>query len=338
MRPLVFALCLSALFACGGGSDSPPDAPELTGEKFSMTWGPVNVPPGTEETQCIWKRLENTEEIKVHQMHNVLSGGSHHLIVYKDDKDTTEQLTPVPCEPFTGALNTTGMVAPIAITQRADDPIFLPNGVAYTFAPGQMVKLEMHYLNRGDVDEDVTANVDFYVADPATIEHEAAILFTGSADIDIPAMQSATLHQFFTVPVNAHLDDAKIFAITGHEHALGTGVKVNVAPAKAGPMTEVYAPDPFVWSEPATVTFSEPFTIPAGGGFDFTCTWTNTTSEPVRFGESAKKEMCFFWAYYYPSQGSKVCVHTDEYGGANGIDICCPGDGFCSYIEDFLNQ
>jgi hypothetical protein len=344
MRQLVFALCTATvLAACGGGSttggdddDVPTDAAELSGEKFSMTWGPVTVPAGIENTQCIWKRLSNTTEIKVHQMHNVLSGGSHHLIVYKDDMDTTEQLTPMPCEPFTGALNASGMVAPLAITQRADDPIFLPEGVAYTFAPGQMVKLEMHYLNRGDTPQDVTATVDFFSADPATIQHEAAILFTGSADIDLAAGPQS-LHQFFKVPPSIDLSQSKIFAITGHEHALGTGVKVNVAPAKAGPMTEVYAPDPFSWSEPETVTPAEPFSVPTGGGFDFTCSWNNTTGQNVEFGESAKKEMCFFWAYYYPSQGSKVCIHTDQYGGVDGLDVCCPGDGLCAYVDMILN-
>ena len=64
--------------------------------------------------------------------------------------------------------------------------------------------------------------------------------------------------------------------------------------------------------------------IPAGGGFDFECKWTNTGSTAVKFGESANDEMCFFWAYYYPSQGAKVCIHTEQYGGAAGIDICCP--------------
>jgi hypothetical protein len=199
-----------------------------------------------------------------------------------------------------------------------------------------MIKLEMHYLNRGDAAVDITAMVDFFAADPATIQYEAAVLFTGSPDIDIPSMQSATLHQFFTVPANANLGEAKIFAITGHEHALGTGVKINLAPSPSGPMTEVYAPDPFVWSEPATVTPDEPFMIPAGGGLDFTCTWTNTTSQAVGFGESAKKEMCFFWAYYYPSQGSKVCFHTEQAGGANGIDLCCPGDSLCGFVSQLL--
>lgn len=338
MRQLLLAACTCSLIACGGGDDAPADAPTLSGEKFSLTWGPVTVPPGVEDTQCIWMRLGNTTEIKVHQMHNVLNDASHHLIVYKDDMDTTEQLTPVPCQPFTGALNLSGMIAPIAITQKEDDMIFLPDGVGYTFAPNQMVKLEMHYLNRGDTPQAVQATVDFYAADPATIQHEASILFTGSPDIEIPAGAMHTLHQFFTVPANIDLSQAKIFALTGHTHQYGTSVKVSVAPGKTGPMTEVYAPSPFSWTEPETRTFDEPFSVPVGGGFDFECTWHNTSGSQVGFGESANEEMCFFWAYYYPSQGSKVCFHTDQYGGADGLNICCPGDSLCSYVEDFLGN
>jgi len=50
------------------------------------------------------------------------------------------------------------------------------------------------------------------------------------------------------------------------------------------------------------------------------------------FGESANNEMCFFWAYYWPSQGSKVCFHTEQYGGH---DLCCPGDSLCSLASNF---
>ncbi|NVB81582.1 MAG: hypothetical protein HOV81_24525, partial [Kofleriaceae bacterium] len=202
MRCLLLALTLSSLVACGkdpgddgggGGGGGGVDA-GFTGESFRLTWGPVNVPPSKEDTQCIWLRLNNETEIKVHSLHNVLSGGSHHLIVYKDDMDTTEQTTPTPCEPFTGALNSSGMVAPIAITQKADDKIYLPDRVAYTFAPHQMVKLEMHYLNATDSTESVKGDVDFFVAKASDIDHEAAILFTGSPDIDIKAGKTASLH------------------------------------------------------------------------------------------------------------------------------------------------
>jgi hypothetical protein len=336
MRRLMLALTLCSSFGCGG-EQTPADAPMLEGEKFSLTWGPVSVPAGREDTQCIWMRLPNTTEIKVHQMHNVLNAASHHLIVYKDDMDTTEQLTPTPCQPFTGALNTTGMIAPIAITQKHDDMIFLPNRVAYTFAPNQMVKLEMHYLNASDQTQQVQATVDFFVAEPSSIDYEASILFTGSPDVSIAPGETKTLHQFFLVPDYLDLSESKIFAITGHTHKLGTNVNVRVGPSKTGPMTEVYAPNPFKWDEPETTAYNgDPFSIPNGGGLDFECTWTNTTSQTVGFGESATDEMCFFWAYYYPSQGSKVCIHTEQYGGANGLNACCPGDSLCSLIDDMF--
>jgi len=110
MRHAVLALFV---IACGGSDPPGPiDAPQLTGEMFRLTYGPVTIAPGKEGTRCIWLRLPNTTEIKVHQVRNVLSSSSHHLIVYKDDMDTTEQTTPVDCEPFTGALNTTGAIAP----------------------------------------------------------------------------------------------------------------------------------------------------------------------------------------------------------------------------------
>ena len=81
-------------------------------------------------------------------MHNVLSASSHHLIVYKDDMDTTEQLDADRRASRSPARSTRrGMVAPLVITQKEDDEITLPDGVAYTFAPHQMIKLEMHYLN-----------------------------------------------------------------------------------------------------------------------------------------------------------------------------------------------
>jgi hypothetical protein len=83
------------------------------------------------------------------------------------------------------------------------------------------------------------------------------------------------------------------------------------------------------WGEPATVKLDPPVTIPANGGFRFTCNYDNKGNTDVKFGESANDEMCFFWAYYYPSKGAFVCAHTDQFGS---IDICCPGNPLCSKL------
>jgi hypothetical protein len=327
-----------------GGSDAGPggvitDGPPLVGTPYSLQYPTLEVAPGEENTQCIWLNLSNTSEITVHQVHNILSNNTHHLIVYKDDMDTTEQTTPVDCQPFAGALNATGNIEPIVITQAKDDELTLPDGVAYTLAANQMIKLEMHYINTGEGSGSAFADVNFYAVDPSTITDEAAVLFTGSPDIQIPANQQFTLHEYFQVPTYMDLSKSNLFAITGHEHHWGTGVSINVAPDGTGPFTNVYDPSPFLWAEPATETFATPFGVPLGGGFDFTCTWNNMSSAEVDFGESANDEMCFFWAYYYPAltvvnsvptEGSEVCIHTEQYGGLNA---CCPGDGLCAEIQ-----
>ena len=41
--------------------------------------------------------------------------------------------------------------------------------------------------------------------------------------------------------------------------------------------------------------------------------------------------MCFFWVYYYPSQGAHVCFHSEK-APQFGTDICCPGDPLCAFI------
>jgi hypothetical protein len=320
---------LSLMFACGGSGEDPPspDAPGLSGDKYEVAFGPVTVQPGQEDTRCIQVRLTNTAAIKVHQMHNVLGPGSHHLIVYKDDMTTEEQTTPFACDPFTGALNPSGMVAPIMITQRADDPLYLPPGVAYTMNANQMMRVEMHFINSTDAPIEAMATVELYAAPDDTVQHEANILFIGSPDIDIAPGASVTLQQYFT-PSRAQLDleGAKFFAITGHTHQFGTDMQVAIAPTNGGAREMVYQPAAFKWDEPETQIHKPEFVVPEGNqaGFDFRCDYTNTSNQQIGFGESANDEMCFFWAYYYPSKGAHVCVHTEQFGG---IDLCCPDAG-----------
>jgi hypothetical protein len=326
MGRLFHALPIAACVVVGCRSERPTsfqDAPPLTGTPYSVTWGPVLVQPGVEDTQCIWMSLGNTGPIKVHQFVDQLDLISHHLIVYTDNMDTTEQATPVACQPFTGALSASAMITPIAITQTHLDEITLPPGVGYTLGANQMIKLEHHYFNETDSPQIAVATTTLYAADDSAIQYEAGVLITGSLDINIPAGSNVALHQFFTVPTYEDFSQVNIFAVTGHEHHLGTGVDVNVAPSPTGPMTQVYNPNPFSWASPTTQAQDPFFSIPNGGGYDFTCTWDNTTGSAVTFGESATNEMCFFWQYYYPSQGPKVCINS---GGAS---ICCPEDPLC---------
>ena len=85
------------------------------------------------------------------------------------------------------------------------------------------------------------------------------------------------------------------------------------------------------------IQYDPPLHFQKGEGFRDRCSWNNTTNKSVGFGEGGTDEMCFFWAYYYPSQGYRTCINAGQYGEAMGIDqICCPGSPLCALVSEWF--
>ena len=329
MQSSFFRVCvgssLALLTACGSSGSPPPagaaaDA-QTAGVSYALDFGPISVGPGVENTQCIVKRLGNEAPIHVGQIHDILGDASHHMIVYRVN-DTTEQTTPFNCKPFTDTLNpATGN--PLVISQKKDDLVQLPPGVAFTLDANQMLRIEMHYINPDTSPVTLHSTSTLTALPDAQFHDEASFLFVGDPTISIPPMSSMTLGPVF-FPIPDKYANSNFFAITGHEHHLGTNVQVWTATGADDPSpTAVYQVPGWTWSEPKTLLFDPPFQVPAGGGLKFQCDWTNDSPNMVSFGESANDEMCFFWAYYYPSQGASVCLHEESDAGSS--DLCCPG-------------
>ena len=327
------ALFVTLLLVACSSSDDEPEGPgdPVYGTEWTVDWGPVTVAAGMEDTRCVVKRVGNDGPIHIGKMVNELGSASHHMVVYRLSEGE-EVLEPQPCTPFVDVLDPS-RGAPLAVTQKESETITLPTGVAYTLAPDQLVRIEMHYINTSDADVEVSASTTLVEIPDEDFQYEADFLFIGNPDIEIAPHSDFTVGPSF-LPLPEDLADIHVFAITGHEHQWGTGVEVALAPAEAGPDEMVYAPDPFLWNEPETTYHAPALDIPSGAGFRFTCDYYNGSDATVDFGESANDEMCFFWAYYYPSKGAKVCAHSDQYN----VDLCCPGSALCSYLEDFLNQ
>lgn len=333
MRKLFGLIFCGALtVGCGSSNDiafnKPPIEEQFTPSTYTVNFPAITVAPGTENTQCIVARIGNDELIRVHEIHNVLPTGSHHLIVYRT-ADTEEKLMPYDCQPFVDALDPS-KGSTVMVTQKHDETLTLPDGVGMSMSPSQMVRLEMHYVNPTAAPIEVTATSTFVTMSDKQYKDEADFLFIGNPDISIPAHSKQTLGPtFFGLP--DELADVKFFGLTGHTHQMGTNVTVAAADTSAGPDKSVYDVPGWLWSEPETVVHDPPFSIPQGGGFRFTCEYNNTGNQKVGFGESANDEMCFFWAYYYPSRGAYVCVHTNKIGG--GYDMCCPGNSLCGLLQ-----
>jgi hypothetical protein len=316
-----FALPLAAI-GCG----SEPSGPTLT-DSYTVTWGPLEVPAQAERTQCVVKRLGNTDPARIAKFHNVLGLSSHHLIVYRV-ADTVEQPTPVDCTPFFDLLDP-AKGSPLVITQKPDDTLELPRGVAYTLEANQMVRLEMHYVNATTMPRIVEATSTFTAIPDAEFRDEASFLFIGNPDINIAAMSQATVGPSF-FPVGTDFESVNFFGITGHTHQWGTQMVVSNAANAGDPGTALYDVPGWRWDEPATVKLDPPLKLAPGAGFRFSCGYDNKSAQRVYWGEDANDEMCFFWAYYYPSKGAKVCIHTDRFGGQ---DLCCPGSDLCRYFD-----
>ncbi len=278
----------------GGSFEPPPGA-------LTVSFGPFTVPAGTERTQCVTKRLGNATAIHVGQIHNELIGVSHHLIVYRVG-DAVEKLDPQDCQPFADTLDPNKGV-PLMITQSKNETLDLPKGVGFDLDANQMIRLEVHFINPNADDRTIEGHSTFVPMPDGEFQNEAGFVFAGDTLIVLPPNQKTTINRFISMPPD--LVGKSFFGFTGHEHQMGTNVRVGMGNG-VGPAVPVYDVPNFTWSEPPTVYHDPPIVLPDGNGFSITCDYENTSSNQITFGETANDEMCFFWSYYYPNVGAKV--------------------------------
>lgn len=311
-------LCIVILAAACQTADRPATS-------FSVEWGSRAVAPGIEGSKCIVTSLGNTVPVRVNSVETVLGPTSHHMMIYRE-RETVEKREPFECVSFVNALN--AHFAPMFIAQKLSDVLTLPPGVAFTIEPGELIRVELHYINTTDFDSTANAKVVFHGIEESEYRDEASFFFVGTPDVLVPPLKDSSLGPIY-FPLPPGFEDAQFFAITGHQHRMGTGVTVDVVPNKQAEGSSVYTPDGFQWDSPETVYHDPPFAVPAGGGFRFTCKWHNKSDKTLRYGGSSLDEMCMFWTYYYPSQGTKVCFHTEI---PVAFDTCCPGAPGCGTI------
>jgi hypothetical protein len=325
--------------ADGGGGEADggtvQDGGTLVETAYEIVMNVPRIAPGSEKTYCVVKRLDNAEIALVRQIETTLSAGSHHLVVYRYDErmaadaGVMERTTPFECRPFVEVARF--QAVPIMISQTRREQLPLPAGVVYEMAPRQLVRVEAHYLNATAQPIDPQATVTFRAVPDTPGLQRADFLFFGTPDIELAPGRSATVGPRFVshgIP-----EGARIYAMTTHTHHYGTQFKVQKSTSRSDPGTAIYDYRDWQWDEPPVKRFSDPLMFASGEGVRFTCEYTNTSSDPVQWGESAEEEMCFLWLYYYPSSGFRICVDTDLY---NAGQVCCPGDFVCQFLGDFL--
>jgi Copper type II ascorbate-dependent monooxygenase, C-terminal domain len=266
-----------------------------TSTTITTSVGPIPVMSNEETTVCITLRLPNTDSVYIPRITVDLAPGSHHLVVYRS-MATEENLTPAPCTAFQGILM--GQAVPLMISEKLADDLTFPQGVALKIEPHQMIELEAHYINTGATTLQGTGNVHFETV-PVTTANviESDLGFFGTLGIVIPPGVQSNGPMFVKGLAGTHG-----FALTTHEHRLGTDFKIWAA-TSATDVNHTPVADTTDWSNPPLYRLSPELDFDGNNGLAYQCTWNNTTGQVVTFGESALQEMCFLWMYYYPSQG-----------------------------------
>jgi hypothetical protein len=282
---------------------------------YTTSIGPIALDPGVEETNCITIPLNNAEGGWVRRSRADLSEGSHHMIVYTSSA-TTPSPTPTPCQSLGGIL--TGQ-HPVFIAQQPTATLEFPSDetntpVGFQIAPNQMLTLEFHTINTTQAALMVTGKAYIDTIPLATTVTASDLAFWGTEQISIPAQGTFDTGVLF----QAAIPGTHSFAVTTHQHHLGTEMKVWYSTGVTD--TSDMVADGKDWSNPPLVMLSPALDFPAGAGkgFAYECAWNNPTSSVVNFGESFNDEMCFLWHYYYPSQGFQICA--DSLDGKN--DFC----------------
>jgi Copper type II ascorbate-dependent monooxygenase, C-terminal domain len=295
--------------ATGGGAPWDPGGKVTT---YHAKFKDVSVPMGGENTQCMTFRLDNPEAVNVRRFHTTLTQGSHHMVLYKSTA-TTENTVPTDCQALGGILDGEH---PVFIAQQALANLELPTDtdanlpVALKMEAHQMVKLELHYFNTSSSTITVNGDIDVDTIPSSAKVTEADLAFWGTQQINIPPHGEFDTGTHF----QRGIPNTKSFAVTTHEHHLGTEMRVwfgtSTEAAKGQPLADSHS-----WSDPPLVLLAPPVKfgpapngeLASSDGFAYDCHWVNPTANGVQFGESVNDEMCFLWHYYYPSQGFEVC-------------------------------
>jgi hypothetical protein len=292
MRKRLFSSIALFLTACGGGTGL-----TTTGGDGGMQQGPspdmadpnaivlamtsFTVPAGSEIYKCQNFANPVGADIEVQSFESHMTPGSHHMLVFYKDNLTNSALED--CSGLEFAPTPYG-------TQRPDDGVTFPPGVAAQILKTQGLRLQSHYLNATQQPITASVRVVLHPAAPGSVQQNAGVFFFLNNNLSIPPTgQPFSLTQTCTIPV-----DLNVIKADSHMHQHAT----HFIATNAG--RTVYETSD--WNEPKPTLFDPPFQYAAGSTVTFTCTWVNNTGMTLTFGESARtNEMCIFSGNVYPT-------------------------------------
>ncbi|HXU69952.1 MAG TPA: hypothetical protein VN947_11520 [Polyangia bacterium] len=292
---VVFALALGgcagrAAVATDGGTPAHAITDDGQGH-YTITLDRFTVAPGAERYACQdFANPFGGSDAAIHAFASHMTPGSHHLLVFYRPGAADDALAD--CSGTEFAPGPYG-------SQRPDDALSFPDGVAAVVAPSDGFRVQAHYLNATAAPLDVTVTITLTRIDSAAVTDRAAVLFFSNGSIDVPpGATGAVASKTCTLPFAVNLVQA-----SGHMHQHGRDFTATAAG------TTIFTSS--VYSDVTPALFSPPLPLPAGTAITFACTYDNAGgTTPLVFGDSAvTDEMCIFSAQFYPAPfGGWTCL------------------------------
>ncbi|MEZ4402188.1 MAG: hypothetical protein R3B06_19330 [Kofleriaceae bacterium] len=294
LAALAAAACGSDGGGGGGGDiDAAPDVvdaavdaavPQGFTRLVGRSW---SLPPGASDTyRCV--RLTLPTAVTVSEIMAQSPLGTHHTVLSIASGSSAGADGEFNCS--AGDL---GMVMLYA-SGVGTSPLVFPAGVGMTIPAGTQIHLNLHLFNT--TDNVLSGETQILVKAPVTPPTQMAEnVFAGSFNIVVPPGATRTVVGGCTVN-RAY----KIFALWPHMHQIATHQKIELI-RNGTPM--VLHDAPFAFYEQNYFLQDPEIDVQPGDRLQVSCTYENTTSSTVTFGDSSNQEMCFAGLYRYPASG-----------------------------------
>jgi hypothetical protein len=279
--------------------------PEGAGFQISMTG---SAPAFSETWLCAVYDLPTTDYAAVNSVEFMQNGGTHHMTLSTLGL-TGGDLEPgmYDCEELYG--NSSLMQDQIMFFGNQGDVegvLTLPQGVVANLPPGLQIIHEVHYVNVTDADLPLYSVLNAWTIPQDEITN---MVWGGSVRDETIAIPAAAEHSEWSRCVMN--EDVEVVFLASHMHA--KGVEFTIAEFDGTDAGEVFYTNDD-WHNPKITQYDAPLTVPAGEGFEWTCTWDNTGDEPVQYGPTAEDEMCNLAVVFTPFSMTAACevVETSD--------------------------
>ena len=304
---LLLAACATPPAEKPAGSDIPTLAPPAPEDGFQISMFGT-APPYAEVWLCSVYNLPTEEAAAVNSVQYLQNEGTHHMTL------STTALSATPLEE--GNYDCPDLYANSSLMQDivmmfgsqggAEGTLTLPEGVAANLPGGLQILHEIHFVNTTDTEIPIYSYVNGY-----TIPQDEVVdgIWGGTVrdeHLEIPPGERHT--EWSRCVMN---EDVEVQFLASHTHAMG--VEFTIAPFDGATTGDIfYSNDD--WHDPKIQQYTPGLTVPAGQGFEFSCTWENDTDEVVNYGLLSTNEMCNMAIVFTPFSTSAECevVETSD--------------------------